>query len=188
MQAIQSRTIRMALAAAFALFASGSATAHIVLSQTVAAAGDAYTAYFRVGHGCAGSGTTALRIEIPDGVLGVKPQPKYGWSLKIERAPLVKPTHGEAEGTVQARVLAITWTGGPLPDDEWDEFGISATLPQTPGPIYFPTVQTCEHGDVHWTDIPAPGQDWHTLPHPAPIVTLGPPQHKEPMAGMKMGY
>jgi copper(I)-binding protein len=45
-------------------------------------------------------------------------------------------------------------------------------LPAKTGPLYFPTVQQCEKGETRWTDIPAAGQAWRDVPHPAPVLQL----------------
>lgn len=146
------------------LAAAQPAAAHITLSEPQAPAGSMYVGYFRVGHGCDGAATTALRIEIPAELTGLKPQPKPGWTLRIDRAPPVAGAKGPG------RVTAITWTGGPLPDDEWDEFGISAKLPATTGLLAFPAVQSCRDVQVRWAD-PAPGGHEG---HPAPALTVTP--------------
>jgi uncharacterized protein YcnI len=112
---------------------------------------------FRVGHGCGKAATTALRIEIPEALSQARPQPKPGWTLTLER-------QGD-------RVSAIVWTGD-LPADQFDEFAILAKLPDKPGPLYFPTVQTCETEDSQWTEIPDAGDG--ALDHPAPSVLVTP--------------
>ena len=173
------------MAVAGLALAAGPAVAHVVLSQAQAQAGGYYTAYLRVGHGCEGSATTAIRVEVPAETPLLRAQPKTGWTLRIEHAPLPAPVRGEGGRMLSERVSAITWTGGPLPDAEWDEFGISTKLPDRAGPLYLPVVQTCERGEARWTDVPRPGQPPHPLAHPAPVVTLGPPAGD--MAGMKMG-
>jgi hypothetical protein len=126
-----------------------------------------------------------LRIEIPADAAGAKPQPKPGWALKIERSPLAVPTKGEGGRTISDRVSAITWTGGPLPDDEWDEFGLSVHLPKRDGTLAFPALQTCETGSAAWTEVPQAGQSPHALAHPAPTITLS-PAADDAMAGMHM--
>ncbi len=167
-----------------ALTTAQPATAHVILSQPHAPSGAHYTAFLRVGHGCDGSATVAIRVEIPAEVRMARPQPKPGWTLAIEHVRLAQPERGEGGRPVEERVSAITWRGGPLPDDEWDDFGLAAKLPPRTGPLYFPVVQTCERGEARWTDIPAPGQ---RTAHPAPVVTLDPAAAGEDMAGMKMG-
>ena len=173
-------------ALAASLLVDGSATAHVVLSQAEAPAGGYYTAYFRVGHGCEGSPTTALRVEMPDGIGTARPQPNPGWTLRIEHQPLPTPVRGEGGRLLTERVSALTWTGGVLPDEDWDEFGLSAKLPARQGPLYFPAVQTCVKGEERWTDTPAPGQPQHALHHPAPVIMLWPPATDGGMAGMRM--
>lgn len=156
------------------------ASAHIVISPGEAPPGNYFAGDLRVSHGCDGSPTVALRVAIPSGVLTAKPQPKPGWTLSIEREPLPAPVPAEGGRLQRDRVSAITWRGR-LPDDEFDTFGLSFKAPGARGPLYFPAVQTCASGETRWTDIPAPGQAWHAVPHPAPVLTVdGAPA----MAGM----
>lgn len=160
------------------------AAAHIVLAEPSARPGAYYAGFFRVSHGCGASPTTALRIEIPASILMAKPQPKPGWAVTVEKAPLPKPVAAEG-GTMQTeRVAAITWTGR-LGSDEFDQFGLMVKLPADAGPLYFPAIQTCEAGQARWTDIPAPGQAWHDVPHPAPVLDLKPADQMDDMAGMQ---
>lgn len=156
---------------AAALTLSGAAEAHIVLAEDTAKGGSYYAGFFRVGHGCDGAATTALRIEIPEGVLTARPQPKPGWDVSVEKAALPEPVQSEGGHAVTERVAAITWSG-TLSPDQFDEFGVLMKLPKGVGPIYFPTVQSCGAASIAWTDIPAAGQAWHEAPHPAPVLTL----------------
>ena len=57
------------------------AGAHITLETREAPVGAGYKAVLRVPHGCEGTATTSVRVRIPDGVIGVKPMPKPGWTL-----------------------------------------------------------------------------------------------------------
>ncbi|MGA0601861.1 YcnI family protein [Caulobacter sp. KR2-114] len=176
---------RAAIATALALLAGQAAQAHVVLTVRQASVGAFYTGALHVGHGCGGSATTALRVEIPAGVDDAKPQPKPGWTLEIEREPLASPHRGEGGETVATRAKAITWRGR-LPDDEFDEFGLAARLPAAPGVLAFPVVQTCEQGETRWTEPPAaPGQPRPT--HPAPTLTVL-PKADDGMAGMDMSH
>jgi copper(I)-binding protein/uncharacterized protein YcnI len=164
--------MKRSLTAVLALAAlTGTAAAHIVLATPIAPAGSYYAGQFRVGHGCDGAATTALRIAIPEGVLTARPQPKPGWTIEIEKAPLATPVKGEGGHDITERVAAITWKGS-LEADYFDEFGVMMKLPDAAGPLYFPTIQTCVTGENRWTDIPAAGQAWHDVPHPAPVLEL----------------
>ena len=62
-----------------------SATAHVVLESKQAPAGSTYKAVLQVGHGCEGSPTKSIRVQIPEGVIAVKPMPKPGWELTTKR-------------------------------------------------------------------------------------------------------
>jgi uncharacterized protein YcnI len=159
------------------------AAAHIVLAEPSASPGAYYAGFFRVSHGCGASPTIALRIEIPAAIMTAKPQPKPGWTLSVEKAALAKPVPGEGGAMLTERVTAITWKGR-LGAEEFDQFGVMVKLPAGEGPLYFPAVQTCESGEARWTDIPAPGQAWHDVPHPAPVLQLSPAGQMDDMAGM----
>lgn len=150
---------------------SASAAAHIVLDNDRAEAGGYYTGAFRIGHGCDGSATTTLKVTMPEGLVTVRPQPKPGWTVTIEKAKLPTPIKGEGGRQITERVASITWAGR-LDPDYFDEFGISTKLPAEAGTLYFPAVQTCEAGSIAWTDIPAAGQAWHDVPHPAPVLVV----------------
>ena len=163
--------------------AAGAAQAHVTLADPQAQAGADYVSAFRVGHGCDGSATTTLRVEIPPVIVMAKPQPKPGWAIQIERAPLPAPPKGDGGKTMSERVAAITWRGGPLPDEDWDQFGIMAKLPDAPGVLYFPAIQTCERGEARWTEVPVAG-DIRRLSHPAPALTVTPRRAADPMANM----
>ncbi len=149
------------------LWAATPASAHVTLADPSAPAGSIQAERFRIGHGCSGSPTTALRIEFPAGITGAKPQPKPGWTVDIEHA-------GE-------RVSAVTWKGGALASDMFDEFVILMKLPATPGVILFPATQTCETSEEHWIAPP----EGHPK-NPAPVLTVTAPDGHA-MPGMDMG-
>ena len=173
------RTLTLAAVAA-ALPAA--ALAHVVMSPATAAPGGYYAGDLRISHGCEGSATLAVTVMIPPSVASAKPQPKPGWTLEIKREPLPQPVPGEGGQMLRDHAGTITWRGR-LPDDQFDTFGLMLKLPADAGPLYFKTVQTCEKGENRWTDIPAPGAAWGSVPHPAPVLTLK-PASADPMAGM----
>lgn len=140
-------------------FASG-VQAHIVLDNPSAVAGSYYRGALKVGHGCSGSPVKQVIVNIPEGVQGAKPMPKAGWQIEIRRKPLTKPyvSHGR---TVTEDVSEISWTAR-TPDDylqdvHYDEFVVSAKLPEVPGKLYWKTSQVCEQGRIDWYDVPADG-------------------------------
>ncbi|WP_421861006.1 YcnI family protein [Parvibaculum sp.] len=149
------------------------AAAHVVLDGPMASAGAYYKAVFRVPHGCDGSATTAVSVRIPEGAISVKPQPKPGWTVKTETAPYAQTyeIHGKE---VSEGVVEVTWDGGPLPDDMFDEFALTMKLPDDKETmmLFFPVAQTCEDGAISWDEFPAPGVDPHSLAYPAPSLML----------------
>ena len=174
---------RTALAALLAC--SMGAEAHVTLTAQTAAAGSRFVAGFRIGHGCAGAATTGLRIEVPDGVASAKPQPKPGWTLAVEHQTLAAPRKGDMGESITQRVSAVSWTGGTLPDDQFDDFALLVKLPADAGKLAFPATQSCGAAVEHWSGADAS--------HPAPVLTLTPasggamPDTMGMMPGMTMG-
>jgi uncharacterized protein YcnI/copper(I)-binding protein len=168
------RHLFLQFAAATALTAASLATAnaHATLEKAEAAPG-AYKAVIRIGHGCDGQPTRSVRVEVPEGYVGVRPQPKAGWSIEIERGDYAHAytLHGR---DVASGVKAVTWTGGLLDDAYYDEFVMAGTLAAATGghSLFFKTLQTCDEGKVAWEEIPASGQDPHSLDHPAPGLVV----------------
>jgi uncharacterized protein YcnI len=156
-----------------ALLAAAPAFAHVTLEQPEAAPGTAYKAVFRVPHGCAGSATTKFRVQIPEGVIAVKPMPKPGWTLEIAKGRYAKPYSFLHGATVSEGVKEVAWSG-KLPDDYYDEFVLSGFVADalSPGAVYFPVIQECEKGEQRWVETPAAGQNSHELKAPAPMLRL----------------
>lgn len=157
-----------------AIGTGGSASAHITLETAQAPPKSTYKAVLRVGHGCEGSPTVAVRVRIPEGVIAVKPMPKPGWELATTTAKYAKSY--DYYGTpVDEGVSEIAWTGGNLPDAWYDEFVFRVALTDFPvgSSVYFPVVQECTGGKVErWIDIPAAGQSDDDLETPAPGLTI----------------
>jgi periplasmic copper chaperone A len=162
------------LVAMAVLMTTWSAQAHVTLEDHPAMVGWFYKAVFAVPHGCAGSATTKIRVQIPEGVIAVKPMVKPGWNVEVVKGKYAVPYdfHGSklTEGAKE-----VVWSGGKLADDYYDEFAISTYLAATLKPdtvLYFPTVQECEQGVSRWIDIPADGHAGHDAKSPAPGVKL----------------
>ena len=166
------------LLAAGALLALGTnaALAHITLETQEAAVGSTYKAVLRVPHGCEGKATTAVRVQIPEGVISVKPMPKPGWTLQTKKGKYEKSYQLYGE-TLTTGVKEVDWSGGNLPDEFYDEFvfraSLAADLPAGQM-LYFPVVQECGDAAARWIEIPAAGQDEDALETPAPGIKLLP--------------
>ncbi|PWJ80885.1 hypothetical protein C7441_1115 [Pseudaminobacter salicylatoxidans] len=169
------RRILFPFAAACALSAASivAAHAHATLEKSEAAPGS-YKAVLKIPHGCdGGQATHTVRLEIPEGYIGAKPMPKAGWELAVEKGDYAKTykLHGEE---VKSGVMVVTWSGGNLPDDFYDEFAVSGTLADVEEgqQLFFKATQVCDKGEVAWNEEPAAGQNPHSLEHPAPAVTI----------------
>ena len=159
------------------LVVTTSTHAHIVLTEPKAIAGSYYKATLRVGHGCSGSATTVLTVQVPAGFQGAKPQPKPGWTIATRKAKLATPytSHGK---TVTDDVVELRWTAASkdaaLPDDQFDEFAFMGRLPNQPGPMWIKVLQTCENGQNDWSEIPASGTSTRGLKSPAALLNVQP--------------
>lgn len=158
---------------AYLLLIAAPAFAHITANPGQATAGERAEIDLRVSHGCDGSPTTTLSVQIPETVAAVTPEFVPGWTVDTTMGPLAEPVevHGE---TVSEGIREVTWSGGSaIPDGLFFDFGLSVQMPDTPGEtLYFPVVQTCESGETRWIEIPADGEDGHDLESPAPAVEL----------------
>ena len=168
--------IRSLLIGALAIAIAMPAAAHVTLENQEAKVGASYKAVFRVPHGCDGTATTAIRVKIPEGVIGVKPMPKPGWTLTTTTGKYPK-AYELFHRQMTEGVTEISWSGGKLPDDWYDEFvfqGFLADDLDTGKPMYFPVVQECEKGVHRWIEMPAAGKSPSDYPEPAPALKLLP--------------
>ena len=148
------------------------AMGHVGIEPSEVNSGSGVTISFRIGHGCDHEPTTSVAVRIPAGVVSVSPFPKPGWDLTVETGNLAEPVDTGGQ-TVSEGVTTVTWSGGRLEDAHTDVFEIRATLYGEVGErVYFPVLQGCDEGEYAWIEIPADGQDPHSLASPAPALTL----------------
>jgi uncharacterized protein YcnI len=165
--------VRILVIGALALL-STPALAHITLEAREARVGASYKAVLRVGHGCEGTATIAIRVRIPDGLIAVKPMPKPGWTLETKSGPYGKTYNHFHNAKLSEGVIEISWSGGKLADAHYDEFVFTSFVSRDLAPgktLYFPTVQECEKGVHRWIEIPAEGKS-EEPGEPAPGVKL----------------
>jgi uncharacterized protein YcnI len=160
-------------AALAALAVPATAHGHVFVEQSEQPA-DAYPILeFVVPHGCDGSPTTSVTVQIPESVPSVTPEAVPGWEVSTKEGPKDEvELFGE---TITEGVSEVTWTARdePLADDQLLRFGAEMKLPATEGEtVYFPTIQRCEKGETRWIQIPAEGETEEDLDTPAPAVTL----------------
>jgi uncharacterized protein YcnI len=157
-----------------AVIMAGTAHAHVSFENAQVPVGTTYKAILRIPHGCDGKATDGVRIRIPEGVIAVKPMPKAGWTIEktVTRYKSEYELHG---AKVIEGVTELSWSGGSLADDEYDEFIFRATFDASlPAgeTIYFPVIQTCGTDRADWTEVPAEGQTAHDVERPAPGLEL----------------
>src|SRR3977135_951222 len=70
---------------------AGPALAHVPAQPNEGATGGTFRTAFNVPHGCEGSPTVAVRLKIPEGVTGVKPQLKPGWQITLKMRKVQSP-------------------------------------------------------------------------------------------------
>jgi uncharacterized protein YcnI len=142
------------------------AQAHVTIQERTAVQGAYHRAAFKVGHGCEGSPTVKVVIDLPEGLVGAKPMPKAGWQVSTEIRPLAQPydSHGKA---VTERVARVTWSGGSLPDAHYDEFVMQFQVKADAGVLWIPVDQICEKGRNPWLEVPQTGTETRGLKFPA---------------------
>jgi uncharacterized protein YcnI len=153
------------LAMVTAALLAPSAAAHVTLNPDAVPA-DSFSRFAVRVPTERGVPTVKVTVRIPEGLTFVSFQPKPGWTRTVQMVKLPKPITMEGE-TVTERVGTVTWSGGSIGPGEFDEFGLSAHVPNSPGrELVFPAVQTYAGGEVvRW--IGAPDAD-----EPAPRVRL----------------
>lgn len=160
------------------LLAAGAAQAHITLEQPEATAGAAYKAVLRVTHGCEGSATHTVTVDLPPGFRGAKPMPKAGWTVSVRKEKLAQPydSHGRS---VTEDAVQITWKANSreawLADEQFDEFVLRGQTPAQAGTVWFKVRQHCEKGEWLWAEVPAQGTSTRGLMAPAVPLQLQPP-------------
>ncbi len=151
------------------------AFSHIFLAEKMASTGSAYKAVFQVGHGCQGSATTGISVQIPAGFQDAKPYPKAGWILSVKRDKLARP-YGDQGKLVSDDVAVLSWTAASkeaaLQDAHFDEFVLRGKLPETAGPLWFKVQQSCENGSIDWSEVPASGTSAKGLKSPAVLLEV----------------
>ncbi|TFC29612.1 DUF1775 domain-containing protein [Cryobacterium sp. TMT1-3] len=156
-----------------ALAAPLAASAHVSVTPDATGAG-AYTVLtFSTAHGCAGSSTTTMTIDIPESIASVSPTVNPGWTVEKVAVDLATPIDDGQGNDITTRVGQVRYTAvTPLPDGFRDTFALSLQLPaDSEGEtLAFPVLQTCEVGETNWNEATVSGEDEPALP--APFITV----------------
>ena len=151
------------------------AAAHITIAEPEHVAG-AYTLLtFGVPHGCDGSPTTAVRIQMPESIPQVTPTVNPNWDVEKVMEELPEPIEASHGQQITERVAEVVYAATtPLPDGYRDALVLNLQVPADAAgqTIYFPVIQTCEEGETAWIEIPAARQDGEELEAPAPSIEV----------------
>jgi periplasmic copper chaperone A len=150
-----------------------SASAHIGVAPTSTAAGSSTVLTFALPHGCDGSATTAIAIDIPESITNVTPTVNPNWDVAKVQVKLDKPIGDGHGNSITTRVGQVVYTAkAPLADGLRDTFALSLTLPEDAAgtTLAFPVLQTCEAGSTTWDQVAKDGES--EPEHPAPSVAV----------------
>lgn len=159
--------------AAGALVLAPAAAAHVTVNPNEVPA-DSFSRFaVRVPNERPNADTVKVTVNLPKGLFFVSFQPKEGWERTVTTEKLDPPAEVFGE-KVTERIATVTWEAGAIAPGEFDEFGMSAKVPNAPGrQLVFPALQTYSNDEVvRW--IGPPDAD-----EPAARVTLA---AKEPEA------
>jgi periplasmic copper chaperone A len=182
----QRNLVRLAAAAigagALAVTSAALAVAHVTISPGSGPAGSYAVLTVGVPHGCDGSPTTRVAIEIPEQILTVTPTVNPNWTVETVMVNLDTPVTDSHGTELTERVGQVVYTAvTPLPDHLRDAFELSVRLPEEAAgeTLAFPAVQSCEQGETAWVQLAAEGQSGEELEAPAPLYVVTEPEPEE---------
>ena len=150
------RTLRSFAKPAVPLVALGAAMwlatpafAHIHTDPPAVEAGKPATVGFVVEHGCAGSATTGIDIQLPEGSKDASGVDAGGFTSSVKDN-------------------VVSFKGGPLGADTAQTFQARFTPPAKAGDVAVKLIQTCEKGELSWIEVAKAGQP--EPENPAPMV------------------
>jgi uncharacterized protein YcnI len=136
------------------------ALAHVTVQPEEAVVGTFSRFVVRVPNERDDASTTAVQVQLPP-LAFVSFEDTPGWERTVEMTTLDEPLEVFGEQLTEV-VGTVTWQGGAIEPGEFAEFGFSARLPDEPGTLEFPAVQTYDSGEV--------------------VRWIGPPDSEEPAA------
>lgn len=171
------RVLVAALAAG--VLAAPAASAHVTVNPREAPRGGYAALAFRVPNERPDANTTELRVSFPEEhpLRSVRVKPHPGWTYEIETRELDEPLETEGGEEVTEVVSTITWSGGEITPEQYEEFEVSVgPLPEDADEIMFPSIQVYDSGEeVEWIEEP-PAEGGEEPERPAPLLTLVDPE------------
>ena len=150
------------------------ASAHVGVTPDKTTANSYALLTFGIPHGCEESGTTKVTITLPAELNDAQPTVNPNWTARKVTEQLAAPKK-LADGTsITKRTSKIVYTAkAPLEPALHNALVLSVKLPDVAGrPCTSPRCRTAKSGQTDWSQLPAEGQDPHSLKAPAPSVTV----------------
>ena len=153
---------------------AGPAAAHVTPDKSEVPAGGFTAITLTVGHGCEGSPTTQVVVQVPEGINDVTPGILPGWDIEVATEPLPEPiedAHGEQITERESQVTFTPQPGNELPDGFRLGYTLGFQAPDTPGEyLFFKTIQVCAEGQTEWIEeYTGEGEEPE---HPSPVVEV----------------
>lgn len=153
---------------------AGPASAHVSPTPSEVPAGAYTNVQLLVPHGCDGSATEKVEVQVPEQIITASPYWIAGWTAEATNEDLAEPIDDGHGGELTERTAELTWTAGEgnaLPDGQYLNFGVGFKAPDAEGEtLYFKTIQTCEEGTAEWiTEWDGEGEEPDA---PAPAVKI----------------
>lgn len=129
---------------------TGPAWAHVTVQPQEATTGSFARFVVRVPNERPDAATVKIEVRFPGTVTNAKFQPKAGWTRTVTMKTLDEPVEVFGEPVTEV-IDTVTWEGGRIEPEEFDEFGFSVRTPDEPEELVFPAVQTYSSGEeVRW--------------------------------------
>jgi periplasmic copper chaperone A len=165
------RELFMALSALGTIALTSEARAHVSIASGPGFADQTQVITFGVGHGCEGSDTWKVRVEIPSQVVSVR-------ALNSDLGP------AQIELDDAELVRAVTWekAESSLLDGDSAYYSVALRIKVPDAPfttLHFPTRQTCQGADgeeiiVDWISTEPSSDHGEEGPEPAPALQILP--------------
>ncbi|OIV38461.1 hypothetical protein BIV57_05510 [Mangrovactinospora gilvigrisea] len=154
------------------------ASAHVTVNPSSAPQGSYSTLAFKVPNEKDNADTVKVEVYFPTDhpLASVSVQPVPGWTATVQKTTLKTPIKTD-DGTVTQAVSKVTWSGGKIAPNQFQQFTVSAgPLPSDAKSLTFKALQTySDQGGkdvVRWIE---PAQAGRPEPqNPAPVLTLTP--------------
>src|ERR671919_885628 len=147
------KLLMLGVTTALAVISAGPALAHVTVQPTEAVVGSFAKLVVRVPTERDNASTTKIEVEFPP-LAFVSFQDVEGWERTVEMRTLDEPIEAFGEELTEV-VGTVTWEGGEIQPQEFQEFGFSARMPEDVITLEFPAIQTYDSGEVvRWIGPP----------------------------------